>query len=140
VSLRRVFQGKRQSTKTGVGMTGRLACRVQRASDDVFDFVPDIRNQRAWNPRVIRLDKTSDGQIAFGTRFRGTYKGLGLLDTELVEYERPRRLGFRSTGQRTRIAGTFVLSPTDDALRLTYAPTSNRRACSGSSRRSWRRL
>jgi hypothetical protein len=67
VSLRRVFQGKRQSTKTGVGMTGRLTCTVQRAPDDVFDFLADIRNERAWNPRVIRLDKTSGAN-----RFRNT--------------------------------------------------------------------
>jgi polyketide cyclase/dehydrase/lipid transport protein len=93
-------------------MKGRLSCTVQRSPDEVFDFLADIRNERAWNPRVVRIDKTSSGPLAAGSRFRGRYKGLGLLDTELVEYDRPQRLGFRSTGPRMRIAGTFVLTET----------------------------
>lgn len=90
-------------------MKGRLTCTVPRGPDEVFDFLADIRNEKAWNPRVIRLEKVSDGPIAVGSRFEGQYTGLGRLDTELVEVDRPRRLGFRSVGPRMRIAGTFVL-------------------------------
>ena len=91
-------------------MKGELKCVVSRPVEEVFDFLADIRNEAAWNPRVVRIDKTSDGPISAGTTFQGQYKGIGPLHTELVEYERPRRLSFRSSGPRMRIAGTFILS------------------------------
>ncbi len=91
-------------------MKGEMKCVVNRPVEEVFDFLADIRNEAAWNPRVVRIDKTSDGPIGAGSTFHGMYKGIGPLYTELVEYERPRRLSFRSRGPRMRIAGTFVLS------------------------------
>lgn len=91
-------------------MNGELKCVVNRPVEVVFDFLADIRNEAAWNPRVVRIDKASDGPIGAGTTFHGLYTGIGPLHTELVEYERPRQLSFRSSGPRMRIAGTFVLS------------------------------
>jgi hypothetical protein len=91
-------------------MKGEMQCAVNRPVEEVFDFLADIRNEVAWNPRVVRIDKTSDGPIGAGTTFHGLYKGIGPLRTELVEYERPGRLSFRSRGPRMQIAGTFVLS------------------------------
>jgi hypothetical protein len=91
-------------------MKGEMKCAVNRPVEEVFDFLADIRHEAAWNPRVVRIDKTSDGPIGAGTTFHGLYKGIGPLRTELVEYERPRRLSFRSGGPRMQITGTFVLS------------------------------
>ena len=91
-------------------MKGEMKCVVNRPVEEVFDFLADVRNEAAWNPRVVRIDKTSDGPIGAGTTFHGLYKGIGPLRTELVEYERPGRLSFRSRGPRMRITGTFVLS------------------------------
>jgi carbon monoxide dehydrogenase subunit G len=91
-------------------MKGEMKCAVNRPVEEVFDFLADIRNEAAWNPRVVRIDKTSDGSIGAGTTFYGLYKGIGALRTELVEYERPERLTFRSSGPRMRIAGKFAFS------------------------------
>lgn len=91
-------------------MKGELECVVDRPVEEVFDFLADIRNEAAWNPRVVRIDKASDGPIGAGATFHGLYRGIGPLRTELVEYERPGRLSFCSSGPRMRIAGTFVLS------------------------------
>jgi hypothetical protein len=91
-------------------MKGEMKCVVDRPVEEVFDFLADLRNEIAWNPRVIRIDKTSDGSIGTGTTFHGLYKGIGALSTELVEYERPERLTFRSSGPRMRIVGQFALS------------------------------
>jgi hypothetical protein len=93
-------------------MKGELRVEATRPVEEVFDFLADIRNEVAWNPRVISLEKTSSGPIAAGTTFRGRYQGLGPLETELIEYERPARLGFRSIGPRMRLAGTFTLTAT----------------------------
>jgi hypothetical protein len=94
-------------------MKGEMAFAVSRPIEEVFDYLADIRNEPAWNPRALRLAKTTSGPIGRGTTFRGEYTGIGSLDTELVEYERPRRLAFRSHGQRMEIAGAFELSAGD---------------------------
>lgn len=91
-------------------MKGEMRCVVNRPVEEVFDFLADVRNEAAWNPRVVRIEKLSEGPIDTGTTFHGLYRGIGPLRTELVEYERPRRLSFRSRGPRMRIAGTFLLS------------------------------
>jgi hypothetical protein len=91
-------------------MKGEMECVVNRPVEEVFDFLADVRNEAAWNPRVVRIDKTSDGSIGAGTTFYGLYKGIGALRTELVAYERPERLSFRSSGPRMRIGGQFALS------------------------------
>jgi hypothetical protein len=103
-------EGQVRDSGGSIGVKGRLSCRVGRDAEDVFDFLADIRNERAWNPRVVRIEKATDGDVGAGTRFESEYKGLGRLDTEIVDYDRPRRLGFRSEGPRMRIAGTFVVS------------------------------
>ena len=91
-------------------MRGELHTVVDRPIGEVFDFLADIRNEAAWNPRVVRLTKTSEGPIGAGTTFEGAYQGLGTLHTRLVDFERPTRLSFRSTGPRMGIAGTFALT------------------------------
>jgi hypothetical protein len=93
-------------------MKGRLHAVVRRPAEEVFDFLADIRNEAAWNPRIQRIEKTSSGPVGPGAAFEGQYQGLGALRTELVVYERPRRLSFRSLGPRMRLAGTFLLAPT----------------------------
>ena len=91
-------------------MKGELHIVVNRPIEEVFNFLADIRNETAWNPRVVRLEKTSDGPIGVGTSFEGVYQGLGTLRTQLVAVERPARFSFRSTGPRMGLAGTFVLN------------------------------
>src|SRR5687768_15572536 len=92
-------------------MKGELHIDVARTVEDVFDFLADIRNERSWNPRIVTIDKVSEGPIAAGTKFRGMYAGLGELTTELLVFERPHRFSFRSTGPRMHIKGQFVLAP-----------------------------
>jgi hypothetical protein len=92
-------------------MKGALHIDVARSADEVFDFLADIRNERSWNPRIVTIEKVSEGPISAGTKFRGIYAGIGELTTELVVFERPRRFSFRSTGPRMHIEGQFVLAP-----------------------------
>ena len=71
----------------------------------------DIRDERSWNPRIVKIEKVSEGPISAGTKFRGIYSGIGELTTELVVFERPRRFSFRSAGPRMRIERQFVVAP-----------------------------
>jgi hypothetical protein len=67
------------------------------------------------------------GPIGRGTTFRGEYRGIGTLVTELTEYERPRRFAFRSQGKSMQIAGAFVLSAQDGGTSVALA--ADRRPC-----------
>ena len=99
-------------------MRGRMQCVAAREPEEVFDFLADLRNERSWNPRVVAIDKTSSGPIGQGTTFRGRYRGLGPLETELTEYDRPRRLAFRSRGPRMAITGAFSLRRAGDGTEV----------------------
>ena len=99
-------------------MEGRLHCEVPRSPEETFDFLADLRNERAWNPRVVDIEKSSAGRVSRGTTFLGRYRGIGRLDTELTDYERPGRIGFRSSGPRMRIPGTFTLTPTSRGTQI----------------------
>jgi carbon monoxide dehydrogenase subunit G len=92
-------------------MKGEMRCHVSRSAEDVFDFLADLRNESRWNPRVVAVEQITPGLAGTGTRFHGRYRGIGTLDTVLVECDRPRRVAFRSEGPRMEIEGAFTLTP-----------------------------
>ena len=93
-------------------MKGKLHCHVTRSAEDVFDFLADLRNESRWNPRVVAIEQATAGPVRVGTRFHGRYRGIGQLDTVLVECLRPSRIAFRSEGPRMEIEGAFMLTST----------------------------
>jgi hypothetical protein len=107
-------------------MKGGMRLHTELPAEKVFDFLADLRNESRWNPRVRQLTLATSGPVAAGSEFRGEYQGLGILVTTLTEYERPRRIRFRSEGPRARIDGVFTVSAngrgTDVALDATVQP------------------
>jgi uncharacterized protein YndB with AHSA1/START domain len=68
---------------------------ISRPVEEVFDFVADERNEPRYNPRMLSAEKTSDGPVGAGTRFRTELKTMGRpmpMVVEFTGYERPRRL------------------------------------------------
>ena len=102
-------------------MKGGFQFRAARSADEVFDFLADLRNESLWNPRVRRLILATPGPITAGSVFRGTYQGLGALQTVLTEYERPTRIAFRSEGPRASLAGKFTLQSDGDGVEVELA-------------------
>ncbi len=72
---------------------------VARPPEEVFDFLVDLRNAPQWEPNCQEVEKTSDGPIGKGTTFRAK-KGMGRLESEIVEFERPTRFASRDKGRR----------------------------------------
>jgi carbon monoxide dehydrogenase subunit G len=63
--------------------------------EEVFDFVADERNEPAYNPRIARAEKVSDGPVGKGARFVAAPKGMGArgeMTLEIRDYDRPHRL------------------------------------------------
>jgi hypothetical protein len=95
-------------------MRGQMRCRVSRSPEDVFDFLADLRNESRWNPRVVGIQQVTPGPVGTGTKFHGTYRGIGELNTVLTTCDRPSRIAFRSEGPRMDIEGVFMLTEASD--------------------------
>ena len=64
---------------------------VARSPEEVFDFLVDFCNEPQWEPNCREAEKTAEGPIGRGTTFRANMKGMGRVESEIVEFERPAR-------------------------------------------------
>ena len=90
----------------------------------VFDYVADQRNEPIYNPRMLRSEKITDGPIGLGTRFRATARsGRRVVEMliEITEYDRPRRLGSRTTMSSVDVNGGLTFEPIDGATRMSWS-------------------
>jgi hypothetical protein len=71
---------------------------VARSPEEVFDFLVDLRNAPQWEPNCQAVEKISGGPIGKGTTFRAK-KGMGRLESEIVEFERPTHFATRDKGR-----------------------------------------
>jgi uncharacterized protein YndB with AHSA1/START domain len=83
---------------------------VARPPEEVFDFLVDLRNAPQWEPNCQEVVKTSDGPIGKATTFRAK-KGMGRLESEIVEFERPAHFASRDTGRRMSCGLDFRCDP-----------------------------
>ncbi len=86
---------------------------------DVFDFLADCENERAWNPDLKDIHRVTSGPLGPGTEWDGTYRGLGTMRIRLDDYLPARRLAFTTTG--SRIDMSFVFTLTGDEQRTEAA-------------------
>jgi hypothetical protein len=87
-----------------VTATTRIAC----PSEQVFDTLADMRNERQWNSRVSSAELRSAEPIELGSRFSVVNGGTGY-DVTITTYQRPSRLVFEASGKPDlTIAYTFT--------------------------------
>lgn len=98
---------------------------IDRAIAEVFDFVGDERNEPLFNPQMTSVEKISDGEIGSGTRFRAEVISGGRPMSMIIEYttfERPYRLGSRTTMTGMLILGELTFEPvTERMTRMRWA-------------------
>jgi hypothetical protein len=92
---------------------------INRPVEEVFDFVADGRNEPRYNPQMRRAEQTSSGPIGRGTRFRCEMGRSVEVVTEIIAYERPRRLGVSA---RTMMRLITMLPAMDTQGMLTFDP------------------
>lgn len=97
---------------------------IERPVGEVFDFVADERNEPSFNPKMSSVEKLSDGEIGLGTRFSAEVisggKPLSMV-IEFVTFERPHRLGSRTTMPGMVILGELAFEPAGDFTRMRWA-------------------
>jgi len=71
---------------------------INRPIEEVFEHWSDGRLYNAWNPSATKKDvrMLTPEPIGKGSRFRGTFKGAGECEYEIIGYERPHLLAMRT--------------------------------------------
>ena len=97
---------------------------IGRPVQEVFDFVADERNEPKYNPRMLRVEKLTDGAIGSGTQFRATTRSRGrplnmLLET--TEYRRPMRLANTTSMSSATIRGVLTFEPASGGTLLRWS-------------------
>lgn len=97
---------------------------IQRLAGDVFDFVADERNEPRYSPKMTSVERLSAGEIGLGTQFRAEIvsggKPLSMV-IEFIKFERPHRLGSRTTMPGMVILGELTFEAVGDATRMRWA-------------------
>jgi hypothetical protein len=97
---------------------------INRPVEMVFDYVADQRNEPVYNPRMLQSEKITDVPIGVGTRFRATARsGRRMVEMliKITEYDRPRRLGSRTTMSSVDVNGGLTFEPVDGATRMSWS-------------------
>ena len=96
----------------------QLEVTLRQPQEEAFDFFIDFRNEPAWNPDCLMVEKTSDGPIGVGTTFDGKMKGVGPNKSEVVAFDRPNRC---TVIERSRVGEgrfDFRFAPADGGTRV----------------------
>ena len=94
---------------------------VNRPPGAVFDYLSDIGHLPAWQPGIQLAEQTTPGPVEQGTQFRMIVRGpTGPIEAtgEVVEFERPRRLGLQSLSGPVDLNGSLDFEPSDSGTRL----------------------
>ncbi|MFJ8897593.1 SRPBCC family protein [Streptomyces sp. NPDC102359] len=92
---------------------------IDRPIEDVFDYLADGRHDPEFSPRVLRMEKSPDGDTHVGTVFHSTVKDAGMRsqrDFEISELTAPTRLRWHEVSHNSITAkeGGYDLEPTGD--------------------------
>ena len=94
---------------------------VNRPPEAVFDYLSDIGHLPAWQPGIQLAEQTTPGAVGQGTQFRMIVRGpTGPIEAsgEIVEFERPRRIGLQGLSGPVDLNGSLDFEPSDSGTRL----------------------
>ena len=84
---------------------------IGRPAEEVFDFVADSRNEPSFNPAMTGVELLTPLPIGLGTQFRARMGRAGTqMLVELTEFDRPHRLGSRTTSSMMHPSGALASS------------------------------
>lgn len=90
-------------------ISGRI--RIAAPLELVFDTVADSRNEPSFNQAMTAVELLTPLPIGQGTRFRARMGKAGMeMLVELTEFDRPHRLGSRTTSSVMETSGELTLA------------------------------
>ena len=94
---------------------------IGRPVAEVFDFVADSRNEPSFNPAMTGVELLTAPPIGRGTRFRARMGRAGTqMLVELTEFDRPLRLGSRTTSSMMQTSGTLTFASDGDGTVMSW--------------------
>ncbi len=98
---------------------------IERPIEEVFDFLADGENDKKFSPRVLEIEKKTDGPPGLGTVYASTVKDAGVKtkrEFELTEFERPTRLRWKELSKAPIVVpvGGYDLEPAGSGTKLTF--------------------
>jgi carbon monoxide dehydrogenase subunit G len=94
---------------------------IGRPVAEVFDFVADSRNEPSFNPAMAGVELLTAPPIGRGTRFRARMGRAGTqMLVELTEFDRPHRLGSRTTSSMMQTSGTLTFAADGDGTVISW--------------------
>jgi carbon monoxide dehydrogenase subunit G len=89
---------------------------IDRPVEEVFAFLADGENDKKFSPRVLEINKTTDGPPGLGTVYASTVKDAGMTtkrEFKLTEFESPTRIRWAELSKNIVVAseGGYDLEP-----------------------------
>jgi hypothetical protein len=95
----------------------RIAAPVER----VFDTAADSRNEPSFNPAMSEVELLTPPPIGLGARFRARMGRAGMVMlVELTEFDRPHRLGSRTTSSMMETSGALTFTADTDGTVMSW--------------------
>jgi len=96
---------------------------IDRPADQVFAFLADPANDRAWRPHVKEI--AAHGPAGVGSTIHQVVEGPGgrgiAADIEVTAYEPPTRYAFRVIAGPARPIGEFRFTPSGTGTSVTFS-------------------
>jgi uncharacterized protein YndB with AHSA1/START domain len=97
---------------------------IERSPTEVFEIAADPDNQRKWDSANLqKVEKLTAGPLGQGARYRGTFKGMGVVEYEYPEYEPGRRFAHHSVVGMGDMRHVFEFEAVPEGTRLTQSIT-----------------
>ena len=94
---------------------------IGRPAEEVFDFVADSRNEPSFNPAMTGVELLTPLPLGRGTQFRARMGRAGTqMLVELTEFDRPRRLGSRTTSSMMQTSGALAFAADDEGTVMSW--------------------
>jgi uncharacterized protein YndB with AHSA1/START domain len=101
-------------------ITGHV--RIAAPVEQVFDTVADSRNEPSFNPAMAGVELLTPLPIGLGTRFRARMGRAGTeMLVELTAFDRPRRLGSRTTSSMMETSGALTFAAEGEGMVMGWA-------------------
>jgi hypothetical protein len=97
---------------------------VAKPIEEVFDYLAAGVNDPSFSPRVVKIEKSTEGPVGVGTVFVSTVKDAGMTtnrEIEITEFDPPRSFRWAETSKNivTSKRGGYDLEPTAGGTNVT---------------------
>jgi carbon monoxide dehydrogenase subunit G len=96
---------------------------IERSRPEVFAFVAEHENDKAWRPGVLDLERASgEGRGAvYRQGVKGPFGRRIPADFEVTAYEKDSHIAFRTLGGPVQPEGSYRFEDADGGTRVTFA-------------------